>query len=65
MRNEGAHALEWIAHHRAAGVDGFVIYADACDDVKSRRNGARCGRLGIIRWWSKPTGWRVSTVTNL
>ncbi len=32
MRNEGAHLLEWIAHHRAAGVSGFLVYVNDCDD---------------------------------
>ena len=32
MRNEGAHALEWIAHHRAAGVSDFLIYLNDCED---------------------------------
>ncbi|MGB0966937.1 MAG: glycosyltransferase family 2 protein [Halocynthiibacter sp.] len=32
MRNEGPHLLEWIAHHRALGVDEFLIYTNDCDD---------------------------------
>ncbi len=32
MRNEGAHLLEWIAHHRAAGVSGFLVYVNDCED---------------------------------
>ncbi len=32
MRNEGPYLLEWIAHHRAAGVTGFLIYSNDCDD---------------------------------
>ena len=32
MRNEGAHLLEWVAHHRAAGVTGFLVYLNDCDD---------------------------------
>lgn len=32
MRNEGAHLLEWIAHHRAAGVDGVLVYVNDCED---------------------------------
>ena len=32
MRNEGAHLLEWIAHHRAAGVTGFLVYVNDCED---------------------------------
>jgi hypothetical protein len=32
MRNEGPFALEWIAHHKALGVTGFVIVTNDCDD---------------------------------
>ncbi|MEM6408749.1 MAG: glycosyltransferase family 2 protein [Pseudomonadota bacterium] len=32
MRNEGAHALEWVAHHRAAGVSDFLVYVNDCED---------------------------------
>lgn len=32
MRNEGAHLLEWVAHHRAAGVTDFLVYTNACED---------------------------------
>ena len=32
VRNEAPYLLEWIAHHRAAGVTDFLIYANDCDD---------------------------------
>lgn len=32
MRNEGAYLLEWLAHHRAAGVGHFLVYSNECDD---------------------------------
>lgn len=32
MRNEGPHLLEWVAHHRAAGVTGFLVYTNDCED---------------------------------
>lgn len=32
MRNEGAFLLEWLAHHRAAGVGHFLVYSNECDD---------------------------------
>lgn len=60
MRNEGAHALEWIAHHRAAGVDGFLIYADACDDASEAMlrllPGVEVVPLGT---GEKPPQWRA------
>lgn len=35
MKNEGPFILEWIAHHRAIGVDGFLIYTNDCTDGTS------------------------------
>ncbi|WP_286759410.1 MULTISPECIES: glycosyltransferase family 2 protein [Sulfitobacter] len=32
MRNEGPYCLEWIAHHRAAGVTDFLIFIHDCTD---------------------------------
>lgn len=32
MKNEAPYVLEWIAHHRAIGVDHFLIYTNDCDD---------------------------------
>ncbi|WP_299349446.1 glycosyltransferase family 2 protein [uncultured Shimia sp.] len=32
VRNEGSYLLEWIAHHKAAGVTDFLIFSNDCDD---------------------------------
>jgi len=32
MKNEAPFILEWIAHHRAIGVDDFLIYTNDCTD---------------------------------
>ena len=32
MRDEAPFLLEWIAHHRALGVTGFVIWSNDCSD---------------------------------
>ncbi|MFN0113168.1 MAG: glycosyltransferase family 2 protein [Paracoccaceae bacterium] len=32
MKNEGPFILEWIAHHRAIGVSGFLVYTNDCTD---------------------------------
>lgn len=32
MRNEGPYILDWIAHHRAIGVDDFLVYTNDCTD---------------------------------
>lgn len=31
-RNEGPYLLDWVAHHRAAGVTDFLIYSNDCAD---------------------------------
>jgi hypothetical protein len=35
MKNEGPYIVEWIAYHRAIGVDNFLIYSNNCDDGTS------------------------------
>ncbi|KAF0676802.1 glycosyltransferase family 2 protein [Profundibacterium mesophilum] len=32
MRNEGPHLLEWIAHHRAAGITDLLVFSNDCSD---------------------------------
>lgn len=32
MRNEGPYLLEWVAHHRAAGVTDFLVFSNDCED---------------------------------
>ncbi|MCJ7872393.1 glycosyltransferase family 2 protein [Phaeobacter sp. J2-8] len=32
MKNEGPYILEWVAYHRAIGVDNFLIYTNDCTD---------------------------------
>lgn len=32
MKNEGPFILEWLAYHRAIGVDGFLVYTNDCTD---------------------------------
>jgi hypothetical protein len=32
MKNEAPYILEWIAYHRAIGVDNFLIYTNGCTD---------------------------------
>ncbi|WGH78849.1 glycosyltransferase family 2 protein [Jannaschia ovalis] len=36
MKNEGPFILEWIAYHRAIGVDDFLIYTNDCTDGTDR-----------------------------
>ena len=32
MKNEGPFILEWLAYHRAIGVENFLVYTNDCDD---------------------------------
>ena len=32
MKNEGPFILEWLAYHRAIGVEGFLVYTNDCSD---------------------------------
>ncbi|WP_439110790.1 glycosyltransferase family 2 protein [Lentibacter sp.] len=32
MKNESPYILEWVAYHRAMGVDNFLIYTNGCED---------------------------------
>lgn len=35
MKNEGPYIVEWVAYHRAIGIDNFLIYTNDCDDGTS------------------------------
>ncbi len=32
MKNEAPYIVEWIAYHRAIGIDNFLIYTNGCED---------------------------------
>ena len=32
VRNEGAHLLDWLAHHRAVGFTEFLVFSNDCAD---------------------------------
>ncbi|TFL16976.1 glycosyltransferase family 2 protein [Jannaschia formosa] len=36
MRNEGPFILDWLAHHRAIGVDDVLVYTNDCTDGTDR-----------------------------
>jgi hypothetical protein len=46
VRNEGAFLLEWLAHHRAAGITDFLVFSNDCDDGTD----AMLGRLEAMGW---------------
>jgi hypothetical protein len=35
MKNEAPYIVEWIAYHRAMGIDNFLIYTNGCEDGTS------------------------------
>ena len=35
MKNEAPYIVEWVAYHRAIGVDNFLIYTNGCEDGTS------------------------------
>ncbi|SLN29388.1 hypothetical protein AQS8620_00906 [Aquimixticola soesokkakensis] len=47
MKNEGPYILEWVAYHRAIGVDNFLIYTNDCSDGTDEILG-RLMELGVI-----------------
>ncbi|QEW21289.1 hypothetical protein LA6_003497 [Marinibacterium anthonyi] len=47
MKNEAPYILEWIAYHRAIGVDNFLIYTNGCEDGTDEIL-SRLDALGIV-----------------
>ena len=48
MKNEGPYIVEWVAYHRAVGVDNFIIYTNGCDDGTSEILD-RLQEMGIVQ----------------
>jgi hypothetical protein len=46
VRNEAAFLIEWLAHHRAAGIMDFVVYSNDCEDGTD----AMLDRLAQLGW---------------
>ena len=46
VRNEGSFLLEWLAHHRAAGVTDFLVFSNDCTDGTN----AMLDRLQAMGW---------------
>jgi hypothetical protein len=47
MKNEAPYIVEWIAYHRAIGVDAFLIYTNDCDDTTDQILG-RLMEMGLV-----------------
>ncbi len=48
MKNEAPYIIEWIAYHRAMGVDNFLIYTNGCTDGTDEVLG-RLQDMGILQ----------------
>jgi hypothetical protein len=48
MKNEAPYILEWIAYHRAIGIDNFMIYTNDCTDGTDAILG-RLMEMGIVQ----------------
>ena len=58
MKNEGRYLAEWLAFHRAAGVDHFLIYDNASTDdtaaVAAAFEAAFPGTVTLVPWPRRP-----------
>ena len=48
MKNEAPYILEWVAYHRAMGVDNFLIYTNDCSDGTSEMLD-RLQEMGVLQ----------------
>lgn len=48
MKNEAPYIVEWVAYHRAIGVDNFLIYTNDCSDGTSEILD-RLQELGVLQ----------------
>lgn len=48
MKNEAPYIVEWVAYHRAMGVDNFLIYTNGCEDGTSQILD-RLQEMGVIQ----------------
>ena len=47
MKNEAPYIVEWVAYHRAIGIDNFIIYTNGCDATTDALLG-RLQQMGIL-----------------
>ena len=48
LGNQAPYLLEWVAHHRAMGFDGALIFTDGCADGTDKM-AARLAEMGHVR----------------
>ncbi|MEL7163873.1 MAG: glycosyltransferase family 2 protein [Pseudomonadota bacterium] len=56
MKNEAPYIVEWVAYHRAIGVDNFLIYTNDCTDGTSEILD-RLQEMGVVEHRNNDT-WR-------
>ncbi len=56
MKNEAPYILEWVAYHRAMGIDNFLIYTNGCEDGTSEILD-RLQQMGILEHRNND-GWK-------
>jgi hypothetical protein len=57
LRNEAPYLVEWVAHHRAAGVTDITLFSNDCTDGTDRMLD-RLQALGVLRHFDNPLGPR-------
>lgn len=58
VRNEGPYLLEWLAYHRAIGIDGFCLFSNDCTDGTNLLLN-RLDAMGVVRHFDNPLGPRM------
>ncbi|MEO0831253.1 MAG: glycosyltransferase family 2 protein, partial [Pseudomonadota bacterium] len=58
LKNEAPYLLEWLAHHRAAGVNHFTIFSNDCTDGTNLLLD-RLAQAGLIEHFNNPLGPRM------
>lgn len=48
MKNEAPYIVEWVAYHRAIGIDSFLIYTNDCTDGTDQILG-RLQQMGVLQ----------------
>jgi len=56
MKNEAPYIIEWVAYHRAMGVDNFLIYTNDCSDGTTEVLD-RLQELGVLQHRNND-GWK-------
>ncbi|WP_028956168.1 glycosyltransferase family 2 protein [Sulfitobacter sp. 20_GPM-1509m] len=56
MKNEAPYIVEWVAYHRAMGVDNFLIYTNGCEDGTSEILD-RLQEMGVLQHRNND-GWK-------